>query len=247
MGVRVIAKGVDAEQYATEYAAPIRRGLEAIFFLNTSLEKSARNYVAGKPQGSIVGSPVANPNYLATKGRVNYVQTQLAETADMTIFVLARTSADGSVIAERPMLFGNYQTLNADGGAAFGVCMYLTSPTRFNAGAGFGADAAANELRLAGLTKADIANKWNLYGMVVSSAGLTLRDFTTNQTSTAPGVALPRRLASGKIRIGSGVTAFDGSADMAVFQAHSVALTETEIQTTVADLRAYAARRGIVV
>ena len=246
MGVRVIAKGVNAEDFATEYAAPVRRGLEGIFFLNTSLNKAARNFAASKPQGAVVGSPVPSLLALAVKSRVNYIQTQISEVAEMTFFMVCRTAADGSVAADRPMFFSNYQGVNADGGASFGLAFYLTSPTRLSGGASYGADAASNELKLAGITKASVANSWGLFSLSVGLTGVTLRDHTVGNSATIS-ASTPRRTATAKIRIGSGVSAFDGSSEIAVFQAHSVALNDSEIATTVADLRAYMSRRGVAV
>jgi len=246
MGVRLIAKGVDAEQYATEYAAPVRRGLEGIFFLNTTLAKAARNYASGKPQGSIVGAPVPSSLALAVKSRVNFVQTQISEVAEMTFFIVCRTAADGSVTADRPMFFSNYQGVNLDGGPSFGLAFYLTSPTRLSGGASYGSDAATNELKLAGITKPSVANSWALFSLSVGPTGVTLRDHTVGNSATIS-ASTPRRTATAKIRIGSGVSAFDGAADVAVFQAHSVALTDTEITSTVLDIRAYMARRGLIV
>lgn len=246
MGVRLVAKGVDAESFATEYAAPVRRGLEAIHFLNTNLVKAARNYAPGKEQGRVIGAPVPQTAYLSCKGTVNCIESAMSETEAMTVFVVARTATDGSIVAERPMFMGNYQGLNVDGGAAWGSSIYLSDLNRITATAGFGADAASNVNSRAGVTKTAVANQWALYMLQVSSAGVTIRDFTSNLTQNT-GASIPRRLATGKIRIGSGQSNLLGSCDVALFQGHSLLLTEAEIQTTVADLRAYMLRKGVVV
>ena len=247
MGVRLIAKGVNAEDFATEYAAPVRRGLEGVFFLNTSLSKAARNFAASKPQGSVVGGPVPSALALAVKSRVNYIQTQISEVAEMTFFMACRTAADGSVSADRPMFFSNFQGQAADGGAAYGLSFFLTTGSRLSFGGGYGADAASNDQKLAGFTKTGVANAWVLYSASIGPSGVTLRDHTAGLTNTLSSGGLARRVATAKLRIGSGITSFDGSADIAVFQAHSVALNDAEIATTVADIRAYMSRRGVSV
>ncbi|HGM5587122.1 TPA: hypothetical protein ACKP2Y_003487 [Pseudomonas putida] len=246
MGTRIVAKDVDAEAFATEYAAPIRRGLEAIHFLNGSLVKAARNYAPGKAQGKVVGAPVPQAAYLSCKGTVNCIETAMSEAEAMTLFIVARTPADGTVSAERPMFLGNYQGLAADGGAAWGVSIFVNSENRVTATGGFGADAASNTNVLAGVTKPQLANKWGLYMLQVSSAGVTMRDFTSNLIQTT-NASTPRRLSTGKIRVGSGQTNLLGLCDVAVFQGHSALLTDAEIQTTVADIRAYVLRKGVVV
>ncbi|MNP62575.1 hypothetical protein D3C76_1578700 [compost metagenome] len=80
----------------------------------------------------------------------------------------------------------------------------------------------------------------------VSSAGVTMRDFTSNLIQTT-NASTPRRLSTGKIRVGSGQTNLLGLCDIAVFQGHSALLTDAEIQTTVVDIRAYLLRKGVVV
>ncbi|AJQ47965.1 MULTISPECIES: hypothetical protein [Pseudomonas] len=247
-GVRLVAKGIDAEQFASEYSAPVRRGLEAIHFLNTTPAKAAKNYAPGKDkeQGKIVGAPVASSGFLSCKGTVDCIETAVAETENMTIFVAARTAVDGSVAADRPMFFGNYQGFNIDGGVAWGVSLYLSGLNRITGTAGFGVDAADNTNIVSGVTRT-VASKWGLYMLQVSAAGTTIRDFTTGLSQTIAPAGRPRRLALGKVRIGSGQTGLLGACDVAIFQAHNVVLTEAEIQATVADHRAYLARRGIVV
>lgn len=246
MGVRLVAKGVDAESVATEYAAPVRRGLEAVHFLNTSLTKAARNFAPGKGQGKVVGSPVPQAAYLSCKGTVACIESAMAESESMTLFIIARTAADGSVVPDRPMFLGNYQGQNVDGGTAWGVSIYLGALNRITATAGYGSDAASNTNVLAAVTKTAVANLWGLYMIQVTPTAVVIRDFTSGLTQSAS-PSLPRRLAIGKIRIGSGQSNLLGSCDVAAFQGHSVALTEAEIQSTVADLRAYAARRNITV
>lgn len=108
MGVQVVAKGVDAEQYATEYAAPVRRGLEGIFFTNTSTEKCAHNYAPGKQSGSIVGVPVPNAAFTTFKGMTNYVQTPIAETESMTLLVIAKAVVVPGDVEQVPLFLGSY-------------------------------------------------------------------------------------------------------------------------------------------
>lgn len=249
MGVRLIAKDVDAENFATEYAAPVRRGLEAIHFLNTSIQKSARNYAPGKPSGGVVGNPVAYSDRLACKGLTDYIQSSCPEFDSMTFFCIGRSSEDNSSDAKRPGFFGNYSMsgIGVDGGAADGTVMYFRTAGNMAAAAGYGNTAADKTFPLATLSALDAA-KWSLYVVQVSAAGITFRDVTNNRSSTQSGTGgLPRRRSLTKFQVGSNPSRFGGTCDVAVWQAHSVALTEEEITTTIADLRAYALRKGIVV
>jgi hypothetical protein len=87
-----------------------------------------------------------------------------------------------------------------------------------------------------------------MYVCIVTATGVTFRDVTNNRAQTTAATAgLPRRRSLNRFRLGSTFNDFAGSCDLAVWQEHSVILTEDEIATTVADLRTYAARKGIVV
>lgn len=249
MGVRLIAKDVDAEAYATEYSAPVRRALEGIHFLNGSPQKAARNYAPGKISGAVVGLPTAFSDRLSTVGLVSYIQSSVAETDAMTIFCIARSGDANTSDATRPGFFGNYSYAGvaADGGAADGTVMYFRVAGGMAVAAGYGNTAADRIFPIASLPTTDAA-KWALYVVIVSTAGITFRDVTNNRAITQTGTTgLPRRRAVNKFRLGSNYDRFGGICDMAVWQAHSAVLTEEEIATTTADLRAYAARKGITV
>lgn len=249
MGTKIVAKDVIAEGFSIEYSAAVSRGLEAIHFLNTSPQKAARNYAPGKPSGGVVGNPVAYSDRLACKGLTDYIQTALSESDSMTFFCIARSSEDNSSDAKRPGFFGNYSTsgLGVDGAAADGTVMYFRTVGNMAAAAGYGNTAADKTFPLATLSAADAA-KWSLYVVQISTAGITFRDITNNRSSTQNGTGgLPRRRSLTKFQLGSNPSRFGGTCDVAVWQAHSVSLTEDEIATTIADLRGYALRKGIVV
>ncbi|WP_343595503.1 hypothetical protein [Pseudomonas sp.] len=241
MGVQVVAKGVDAEQYAVEYAPPVRRGLEGIFFTNTSLEKAARNYAAGKSAGSIVGAPVVNDAYITCKGMTNFIQTNILETESLTMLVIAKSSALGGSPDEIPLVCGSYGS-----GALSGACMYMPVPDRLSGTGGFGNDDASNANVTASISPTP-TSKWGLYSVQVSPAGVTTKGHTSGLTNTFT-QTVPRRLAGRTMRIGSGYSnSQKGTVDIAMFQHYSVLLTADELAKTVADIRAYAARRGILV
>lgn len=253
MPTQLIAKGVNAEPDATEFSAPIRRGLEAIHFTNVTGQLPAsrilQNYAPGKSKfpARLQGSPTPTPSYLSCTGLTNLLETSMSETDEMTLFVVARTAVDGSASATRPMFMGNYRGVNADGGAAFGVGMYLSALNRISATAGVGANAADNTNIVSGVTKPVVANVWSLLAMRVSAAGVLMRDYTGNLENTVALGGKPRRKALGKIRVGSGQSDLTGACDIGLFQGHSVALTDDEMLTTALKLRAYMARVGITV
>lgn len=242
MGVRIIATGVDAEQYASEYSSPVVRSLEAIFFQNTSLEKVSHNYVPAKLSGSIVGTPSPTATATTFKSMANYVTTDVTETDYMTWFIVARSELDGTNQASRAVFLGNYDSTSNPPGCG----MYIQNTNRVSGFACYGVDAASNVLVASSVNSTKTVTDWNLYAVIVQPGGVTMRNLTTNQTGTIANVN-PRRKATTKIRIGSSITTYSGQCDIAVAQLHSATLTETEIQTVAADLRAYALRRGLTV
>ncbi|KAB0504690.1 hypothetical protein [Pseudomonas moorei] len=241
MGVQVVAKGVDAEQYATEYAAPVRRGLEGVFFLNTSLEKCARNYAPGKAAGAIVGSPQVAAGFISCKGMTNYVQTQIQETSEVTMLVIARSADVPGTPDTTPLICGCFAT-----GVTSGVSLYGAAADRVSGTGGFGDDDPGNSNVVASVNPVALSS-WGLYSVVIAANGVTTKSHTAN-LSILNAQTKPRRPSTRTLRIGSGYSnSQKGNVDIALFQCHSVALTADELARTVADLRAYAARRGIVV
>lgn len=247
MGARLIAKGVDAEDYAFEYAAPVRRGFEGMFFLNTSMEKCLRNYAPGKNDATLVGAPVVSASYLSGRSGVNFLQTDIAETAEMTMYTVARAL---NIPATLPMAAADAVILAGDYSAAspVGVVQWFATPTSFSGGAAFGAD--PNTTSNVGASVATDPTRWCLYSTVVRSNAVITTNHTTGVTSTrtitTEGV---RQVSNRKLRLGSSYqTSQTGTWDMMLHQVHNVAVTDQEKADTVADLKAYILRRtGITV
>jgi hypothetical protein len=241
MGVQIVAKGVDAEQYASEYSPPVKRGLEGIFFTNTSLEKCGRNYAPDKLPGIVIGAPKTFAGYASLVGMTSYIQTQINETIDLTMLVIGRCTVVPGNADTTPMLCGSYDAI-----APAGVSIYSGAVDRVTGTAAFGDDDASSTNSSAIVTPITLG-AWGLYSVAVSNAGITARSHTGNVVITRAATKL-RRPSGRKIRIGSGyTTAQKGPVDIAMFQHYSVVLTDDELTKTVADMRAYALRKGIVV
>ena len=247
MGVRLIAKDVDAEAFATEYAAPVRRALELIHFTNGNPAKAAHNLAPGKAQGSVVGAPVASADRLTCNGLTNFIQSGIQEPSAITFFMIARSGDSNTSGATRPGFLGTYDGLAADGGASDGFALFFSGTNAISVNACYGNTAADKTFPRATLVSQDAAN-WALYSVVISSTGIVFSDLTNNRTTTQSTTGgLPRRPTVNKIRIGSlfNPSGFTGPCDIAAVQLHSAVLTADEQVATVADLRAYALRKGI--
>lgn len=248
MGVRIVAKGVNAEPYATEYASPVRRALEGIHFLNGSLEKSARNYAPGnKPQGSVVGTPVIGTGFLKCTGLSNFIQTGLAESRNGTLFVVFRNAVDDGANGNKSMPAGNYRSSGAALPGASGVGFYAGSAvSRVNGLAACAATDADTATMSVATTQVTPLTTWSMAVLTFSDASLVHRNLTVPYTATTA-LPFPRRVSTDKLRIGSGFSSYPGVCDVAAFQYHSAVLTEAEIQAVYADLKAYVLRQGIAV
>lgn len=247
MGVRIIAEDSDAESMATEYSSPVRRGLQEIHFLNTSQSKAAHNYAPDKKSGSIVGSPVVSADRMSAVGLVSFVQTATTETSEMTAYIVAKTSDDGSANAKRPAFFGTFSGVAADGGLSYGVTFYLGAVDAIAFGASYG-NSASDIRNIRAYIPPTNVKSWALYELIVDASGVYMNDLTNNaKISAAPPAGLPRRPSTNKLRIGSAYNDLAGSCDVALFQSHSVVLTEIERTAVIADLRARALDRGITV
>lgn len=251
MGVIFVAKGVDAEDSAREYAAPVLRSLEGVFFTNTDLSKAVRNYAPGKKNGSLRGIPVAQTNYLQcdTQAAVPAnVDTGIWETEFFTMFVIARATnlpplgpKDSTPSASRTLFCGSY----LGSIPAHGVAVYPSTGSLFSALCGITdgiGNAATNSVNIAG----DI-NAWNLFGVTVEPGKLVVDNFTAG-TKVEQVLSGARRVSPRTLLIGGAyTTAYGGTCNIAAFQTHSANLSSVERATTAQDLRAYAARRGITV
>lgn len=245
MGTIIKASGVDAEQGATEFIPPVTRGLEGIFFLNSSREKASRNYAPGKPDGAIVGTPTINPSYINARSQSNYVQTEVVESEEVTIFCIARTTDPGSNLPTRAAWYGTYRNQGANAAVWNpGVSAWRDNGT-FRANAGYGDDPAAPVQRQVVISAADFS-AWSLYVHRVRAADVYFTDVTRGLSGSTSAIGARQR-SVGKFRIGGVYYEFLGQCDVAVWQVHSVALNDQEIASIVANLRAYALKLGITV
>lgn len=248
MGTQIVAKNVNAESFALKYAAPVRRGLEAWHFLNTDLVKAARNYAPGKPNAKVIGEPTVQANFMQFKSLSNFLQTDVKESAAMTIFAVVRCVDTMVDDAHKPMFLGTFRSMAADGsGETFGVSLYANGVTSLVGGASRGTSVADDTSSGAGLSGHDFTK----FALIVQEvyAG-PMQNRITNATagvSATGSSSAPRYPSAGVMRIGSGYHQFSGAGEIAFAALYSVSLDADEIAAVVADIRRYMATRGVVV
>jgi|GEM_PF-5890489 len=252
MGTIIRAVGVNAEATAEKFVDTVGRGLEGLHFLNDDIPKLSRNYAVGKANGSVIGVPVSvGSSSVRFASGSSGVQTQVAESANMTIFVVAKAPARAGAGIGRGMIFGTYRSPSAANPSATidGVALYSASADTLIFGATVdrpeGVGFATATLPIAQL------DQWALYSICVVDGGTwTIRNETLGVNATVSSThTQPRVPSNGAFRIGTSPinSASFGQCDIAVWRYHSEALSRPEIESVNAVLRSYVAGRGITV
>ncbi|MCS4063730.1 MULTISPECIES: hypothetical protein [Pseudomonadaceae] len=107
------------------FNVPVKSGLEGLFLFGDGSAHVARNYAPGKANATVVGAPQSFNGY-TTFSDSGYLETGIAETAEMTIITICRDST--GIADPRPGFVGNYFDL-----ATGGVAIFPQSETQFRA------------------------------------------------------------------------------------------------------------------
>lgn len=233
----------EIEAAANTFVPPVTRGLVAWHFTNDTLAKARKNYAANGAVAPQIGTPVVNPTHTRFKTRANYFDAGITETDEMSFFIVCRTEDTLAAPATQPMFFGNYLTppvTGETGNTTFGVGLFIISPTFLEFYATHGTTLADDVRDGARLNRVGLHNQWALLFCRATLSGNELHDLTNNVIASQAST-LPRYRGTNKIQLGSGFSGFDGHSDIAVFAAHSVALTNAERDLQAARIRRYCA------
>lgn len=247
MGVQLIAHNTVAPWY-TKVAPPVTRGLEGWFTLDTDVRRFGFNRVPGKADATIVGAPAAFVSHGRFKGNINYLQTQIEDTDEVTLIVVGRSvlspvGNDAVFLAgahSGPILTPGFT------GSASAANIYLDHATAAKGSAsrndGAGASTPAN-VTITGVP----GPTWALRSVRAKTGAATVMvDHTANVTVTGSNVN-QRVLTTNKYRIGSAAAGFPGECDVSFMAVHSATLTDSELAAQIAVIRKRMARLGITV
>jgi hypothetical protein len=251
---RIIATG-SLEASSRKFLMPVMEGLEGLFFLWGSPERCAINYAPGKPDGIVVGEPGIAENYASFQGQSKFVQTQVEETDEATIFTVGRIpGTPGTSAGTSSMLYGTYTSPAAAGGATtFGVSLTNFSDTD-----------GVTALATRGNTVADDTSDgigiaagidWSQFDLFVHSfyaeggnaanKGSRIRTIKTGQSAGPSSSPLPRFRSNGKLRIGSGYVNYAGLSDIALWAYYSRVLSANEQSKVIEKIQTLMSARGI--
>lgn len=248
MGVQLVALNTTAPWY-TKVAPPVTRGLEGWFTLDTDMQRFSLNRAPGKPDATIVGAPSAFAAFGRFKGNINYLQTQIPDTDEVTVIVVGKSTSPLIVGGDSAFLVGAHSgpviTPGFTGNGS-GASVFLDHPT-------LSKSIATRSNGSGGTTTGGVSltgtptNTWALRSIRAKSGVATVFvDHTAN--ITVAGVDLnPRVLTSNNYRIGSATAGFPGESDISFVAIHSATLTDIELAAQVAVIRKRMARLGISV
>lgn len=245
----VIANNLDLSAVATGYILPVKDGAQYWNFFNGEANIT-RNLVPGKPAATKVGSPVVNAQSVTLSNLANYINTNVAQTEEMTILTIGEvTAASGNFVH-----WSNYGSPITNGGTALtSVDFVRQSITTGNPtlNLAYSADNFATRSQLSyGVTSGADTVKLRAIAAAFSQSGMTtrLRDLTNNKSQVQATPAGGVLAKAGTILLGSHYTAVESSTGKLYMCAiYNRALSDAEINTAYAAVKSFYAGLDIIV
>lgn len=233
---------------ATKRVLPVIDGLQYLMLADAA-DDPGHNWALGKRDGTVFGTPVRGPDGISWrfKGLTNYVQSETWEVDSETHFCIARTFDLLNSDATRPAFFGTFagRPVKQDTTTTtFGSRFYISTAgaVRYSAGRG---NTVTDDIQADAAITVSNHQAYQLYVLKTDPINTT-RSATTNLSATNASV-LPRFPARNRYRIGSAYSTTGGECDILAYAKYDGALTDTQINAVVADLRGYCANLGVVV
>lgn len=220
---------------AVVFTFPQTTGLVGAYIFTAGADFAAINLIENGPAPTIVGTVDLSPGYAVMSKDVGHLNTNIPETLEMTLFVVAKRAA-----AANTGFIGNFRDA-----ANQGVGLYSLGAGQNVTGVSDRGATTGLSVNLPGLPDA-----WALYSVTVpATGGLTVRDHTAGTDITGTQTAAHVVESIGTIRIGAldPATTFGGVAHVAGGAVAPRVLTDAERTTVVEALRAVAAFGDIVV
>ena len=119
-----IVFNADLEALATKISFSV--GETDVYITNGSTAKLTRNFASAAVEGAVVGTPVVGAGFTTFTGQSNYLNTQIDDTALMTIFTICKRPSGWSGDA---MVLSNNGTVGGDAG--IGASIWLKANGNF--------------------------------------------------------------------------------------------------------------------
>lgn len=217
------------------FKLPVRTGLTGLFLLGNGLALAAKNY-AGGADAELVGSPVDGGGFVGLSP-ASFIQTDVAETLDFSIFVIGRKPAGAP--AGEAVFVGNANP----GASQLGTSLYTVSGLiNYN----------VDRTPTGGTTGSVTSNAANfgLYSLRATAAGVVdIFNHTTTNGSISSNTNPRAATGAGPFRIGTmyGGSSFTSNPDVNMVMIYNRKVSDAE-RAVIADwARGYAAECGITV
>ncbi|GMM59911.1 hypothetical protein [Novosphingobium pituita] len=241
-----LLKDTDAYATARKWHPGVETGLKAALVAGVSVDRSTLNMAEDGLAFTATGNPAVSPKS-AVYGSAGWVDTQVAETADCTVYAIARPNAMG-----RGTFIGNYET-----NGPWGTALYMENGgvLNFHTGTYDGATSAGTRVvaTLGGYAAIALADApWRMLRVEVDSLArtATLRDLTAGTSSQQTWTSgLVRDLRSTRpMRIGAGfLSTFQASEEIMALLWYNRVLSTIEKGAVETRLKALAAYCGAAV
>nr|WP_310616919.1 hypothetical protein [Pantoea cypripedii] len=267
MGVVLVGKNVNAQAFSMGINVPVMDGLLGVWFGGS--QGGWYNQISGGVQPSIVGTPTSTTEYSSQMSTTSYVDTGIAEQANMTMLVVGKVYAPTS---SRMQFFGNYNQNTTDSGTSITAngagIVFEAAGTQEMVGSSYTGVAGASsnpniailtaESGLATSLSAAGDSSWRaMLGKIdgLGAAGTAGNRYIKNLTK---GTSVSTALVSGNVRdlrntatLRIGTQGPNGNATAAteimLAMLWNRALTNAEEAQMYAYIKSYASRRGITV
>lgn len=251
MGILLISKDTVAP-WNTKVIAPVTRGLEAWFTFDTDAARFSFNRAPNKPNAKIVGAPVAYSTHGRFTSLVNFLQTQVMDSAKVTIIAVGRSPValpDPFPVPDpRPVYASTFSGPSITPGivgTSFGVTLSNSSAALLNSTAA--RNNGTGGISTGQVNTADTPTAWGIRVLRTSDAEGTMVQNVTQGTKTVGTTLTQRALTANAFRIGSSISQFTGEVDISSIAIYSEALTDDEIALVAARMRTRMQRLGITV
>ncbi len=216
------------------FSIPVTSGLEGAYLFGEGASQMPFNYAVDKPDATVIGAPGAGSGF-ATFSENGYLDTGIAETAEMTIITVCRdNTGTGDPV---PAFVGNHLNTTLGGVAIF------------HNNTGLQAQAQAVKANASDVAAVALANgyTWAMLAHRPKNAAPSLMaNLTTGASGSSPSSGA-RTVYAAPIWIGRiPNNSYKGLNDQVACLIYSRALSDVELNQVSAWLRSYCASKSIV-
>lgn len=209
---------------------------------------TARNLFNTAAPMTVIGAPTYNDNRAQFTGLGSYINTGVTESASGTYIVICRSGDTFASATNRPGIIGNQNNTGLQGSGLYVSGTGTTAPAA-QVRLGAIVDDTVDVIATAAISAIVNFSQWSiLVGRINAGVNLRLQNMVTTtmatEQSTTTTEARARVLNASPIQVGSLVQgSTDGDVEVAIADYYPRCLTDTEVNTVIANMRLQLAAR----